>query len=263
MAFLAMACVAFFPAATDDGRMVDEYSVNDIFKLELFAPESVEEVDEVRFYVYFDRNSVQYNDNGQWYIEYSYDWLCEADYDDQHCIDGYALTSGDFSEGQEIARMSFKFVEVGAGEMVIKLDIHSIKNDRVYSYQDVVEYLIVDGSGEEPKESSKVLVTIGQDGQSVCVVMYALDGKAIPSGTFKLKANYTYINEFGDLVSENQPITLSYKSDGSSCAMVADSSFVDKLDPEEYGHVFCITGTYQLGSLSSSVCKTAYSPVKV
>jgi hypothetical protein len=92
--------------------------------------------------------------------------------------------------------------------------------------------------------------------------MYALDGKVIPSGTFKLKANYTYINEFGDLVSENQSIKLAYESDGSPCAMVSDNSFVNKLEPEEYGHVFCITGTYQLGPLSGSVSKTAYSPVK-
>ena len=134
------------------------------------------------------------------------------------------------------------------------------------SYQDLPGYTYRGSDGvlvRTPAESSDVLVAITQKGQDVCVIMYALDWKAVPSGTFNLKANYTYINEFGDLVSENQSISLSYKSDGSSCAMVADSSFVEKLDPEEYGHVFCITGTYQLGSLSGSVCKTAYSPVKV
>jgi hypothetical protein len=106
-----------------------------------------------------------------------------------------------------------------------------------------------------------VLVAITQKGQDVCVIMYALDGKAVPSGTFNLKANYTYINEFGDLVSENQSIKLKYESDGSSSAMVSDSSFVEKLDPEEYGHVFCITGTYQFGPMYGNICKTAYSPV--
>jgi hypothetical protein len=113
---------------------------------------------------------------------------------------------------------------------------------------------------EDLPMSENVSVTIGQTGQAIDVVLFALDGRQIGSGTIDLRVSYKYIDEDGDIMTKSIIVPLSYVADGKTAAHIAETDFIETLG-EYYGGVFAVDGTFTLGGITDDISRTAYTPV--
>lgn len=112
---------------------------------------------------------------------------------------------------------------------------------------------------QEIDYSKNVLVTIGQRGAAIALVITALDGKMIASGSITMYVNYTY-EEDGEVWTDAVEVTVEYESDGHSHGVILDETFIEEIG-EYYDGAFAVTGSYELGYAAGEMSKTVYTPV--
>jgi hypothetical protein len=108
--------------------------------------------------------------------------------------------------------------------------------------------------------SKNVMVTVGQRGADIALVITALDGKTVASGTIYMTVTYTYLDEDGEISTDNVTVPVTFKADGSAHAVVYDNEFIEELG-ENYSGAFAVTGTFEFGLAVGSLFKTVYTPV--
>jgi hypothetical protein len=112
---------------------------------------------------------------------------------------------------------------------------------------------------EEIDYSKNVLVTIGQRGAAIALVITALDGKMIASGSITMYVNYTY-EEDGEVWTDAVEVAVEYESDGHSHGVILDETFIEELG-EYYDGAFAVTGSFEFGYAAGEMSKTVYTPV--
>jgi hypothetical protein len=108
--------------------------------------------------------------------------------------------------------------------------------------------------------STDVLVTIGQRGAAITLVITALDLKPIAPGEIDMTVWYSYVNEFGDLSVDSVEVTKTYEADGSTHYVIIDETFIEELG-DNYAGAFAAEGSFELGEATGYMKKTEYNPV--
>jgi hypothetical protein len=108
--------------------------------------------------------------------------------------------------------------------------------------------------------STDVLVTIGQRGAAITLVITALDLKQIAPGEIDMIVWYSYVNEFGDLSVDSVEVTKTYVADGSTHYVIIDETFIEELG-DNYAGAFAAEGSFELGEATGYMKKTEYNPV--
>jgi hypothetical protein len=106
--------------------------------------------------------------------------------------------------------------------------------------------------------STDVIVTVGQKGMPITLVITALDGKQIASGTIKMNVTYTYTDEDGEISTDVVTVTKNYVAGEST--VITDQEFITLLG-DNYSGAFAVTGTFEFGYAVGSLSKTVYTPV--